>query len=235
VIRSTCLLVSALSWGVAASSKEKLLSSLLRMEKHDDDVPDIARPLTKALSIHQAARRSPMSQNALIQHRRPADSQQGPDLQTDIAKRLCPHYRKSPGDGALQSRRFSDRHVMLVQSDAMELRIVAEMIRVLGYRVTPIKESGEALLYFGREPCEVVISELDMPRINGYQLAQRIRRRSPSTRILVMTACCQAEVVGYMEDRLVDGWLFKPFGIENLKNRLESTQDSGQELRRTIS
>lgn len=174
-----------------------------------------------------------MNQKALIQHRWPADSQQGPDLQTDIAKHQCPHCRKSPG-GAIQSRRFSDRHVMLVQSDAMELRIVAEMIGVLGYRVTPIKESGEALLYFGREPCEVVISELDMRQINGYQLAQRIRRRSPRTRILLMTACCQAEVVDYMEDRLVDGWLFKPFGIEVLKNRLESIQDTGLEVRWTI-
>ncbi len=176
-----------------------------------------------------------MNQNALIQHRRPADSRLGPDLQTDIAKRLCPHYRQRPGGGTLQSQRSNDRHVMLVQSDAMESRIVAEMITVLGYRVTPIKESGEALLYFSREPCDVVVSELDMQEINGYQLARRIRRRSPRTRILLMTACCQAEVADYMEDRLVNGWLFKPFGIEVLKNRLESTQDTGLEARWAIS
>ena len=171
-----------------------------------------------------------MNQNASILPRRPADSQQGPDLQTDIAKHQGPHCRKSPG-GALQSRRFNNGHVMLVQSDAMELRIVGEMISVLGYRVTPIKESGEALFYFGRELCDVVICELDMQQINGYQLAQRIRRRSPRTRILLMTACCQAEVVDYMEHRLVDGWLFKPFGIEVLKNRLKSILDTGMEVR----
>lgn len=175
-----------------------------------------------------------MNQNASIQPQRLADSRQRPDLQTTIAKRLCPHRRERPGGGTIQNRMFNNGHVMLVQSDAMELRVVGEMISVLGYRVSPIKESGEALFYFGRKPCDVVICELDMQQINGYQLAQRIRRRSPCTRILLMTACCQAEVVDYMEGRLVDGWLFKPFGIEVLKNRLESIQDSGLEARWSI-
>ena len=100
------------------------------------------------------------------------------------------------------------------------------MISVLGYRVTPIQESGEALSCVNREPCDVVIIELNLRQINGYQLARRIRRHSPRTRILLMTACCQAEVAEFMDERVVDGWLFKPFGIEALNDMLENVQNS---------
>ena len=191
---------------------------------------DIYRKPTRGLSIPPSTRRNPRGQKALITGCRSADRQE----QTGNWMRLDRNGGLPPGGGAMQDRRFKDRRVMLVQSGGIELRAIAEMISVLGYHVTPIEESGKALLYFGREPCEVVVSELEMLQINGYQLAQHIRRHSPHTRILLMTACCQAEVVDYMDERVVDGWLFKPFGLEVLKNMFESTQDSNQEAGWTI-
>jgi DNA-binding NtrC family response regulator len=162
-----------------------------------------------------------MTQNVLIRHRRYADSIVERDLRcrTGTWMHPAPHIQPS-SKGSLQKPRPKDRHVMLVQSGAIELRAVTEMIRALGFRVTPVEESGKALSCFGREPCEVVISELDMQQVNGYQLAWHIRQHSPRTRILLMTACCQAEVAEYMNDRVVDGWLFKPFGFQVLKEML---------------
>lgn len=125
-------------------------------------------------------------------------------------------------------------NVLLVQSRTVELQTMTEMLRILNYHVTAAEDSGKALLYFGREPCEVVISELDMPGFNGFQLAQCIRRHSPRTRILLMTACCQAEVVHYMDCRVVDGWLFKPFRMELLKDMLEISLNSDKEVGWTI-
>lgn len=170
-----------------------------------------------------------MTRNALAQHRRTADSADGPHLQSEVWMRLSTRIGMPPGKGAVQNRRFNDRHVMIALSGAIELRTVTEMISVLGYRVTPVEESGDALSCVSREPCDVIIIDLNLRHINGYQLARRIRRQSPRTRILLMTACCQAEVVEYMNDRVVDGWLFKPFGIKALNDMLENVQDAEQE------
>lgn len=129
-------------------------------------------------------------------------------------------------EGGIQNRWSGCSHVMIVQSGAPELQAVTENIRTWGYRVTPVEESGKALLYFGREPCDVLISELDMPRFNGFQLARCIRRHAPQTRILLMTACCKAEVADLMDDRVANGWLFLPFGADVLKNMLEGVLNS---------
>jgi DNA-binding response OmpR family regulator len=112
--------------------------------------------------------------------------------------------------------------VLLVQRRPIELQNMAEMLRMLGYRVTGVSECGKALLYFGREPCRLLICDLDMPHINGFQLAGHIRNYSPQTGIVLMTACCQAEVVGYMEAGVVDGWLFKPFRMGELQSMLRT-------------
>lgn len=140
------------------------------------------------------------------------------NFQTDALMNMDLHdcggkIRPSPSTG---------RHVLLVQKQAIELKAMAKMLSTLGYRVTPAAQSGKALLYFGREHCELVISELDMPQLNGFQLARRIREHSPQIRILLTTACCQAEVVDLMASQVVDGWLFKPFRLSVLSDMLNS-------------
>lgn len=149
---------------------------------------------------------------------RPADYHRRHDLQADALINLELH------DHGCQSRSSPTcgRLAMLVQKQPIELQAMAEMLSALGYRVIPVAESGKALLYFGRDPCELVISDLDMPQLNGFQLARRIREHSPRTHILLMTACCQAEVVDLMDSRVVDGWLFKPFRLSVLSDMLNS-------------
>jgi FixJ family two-component response regulator len=55
-----------------------------------------------------------------------------------------------------------------------------------------------------------------MPGINGYDLARRLKPEAPEMKVIIMTGHCQAEVSGYMETGLADGWLFKPFSAKDL-------------------
>ncbi|MEJ2157421.1 MAG: response regulator [Desulfobacteraceae bacterium] len=156
---------------------------------------------------------------------RPADDHGNHNLHSGASKSPCSQNGMQPVKGKRRNPKPKNRHVMLVQRQSIELQAMAEMLSVLGYRVIPIEDSAAALLYFGREPCEMVISELGMPQVNGFELAQWIRRRSPQTHILIMTACCQAEVAPYMESQVVDGWLFKPFGLVTLNHMLQSVKN----------
>jgi DNA-binding response OmpR family regulator len=170
---------------------------------------------------------------ASIRRRRSTGIHIGCRLQTDLLTSRSP-FGGAPAPVMNRHRRSDGRHVLLVQSRSVELQTMAEMLRILGYHVTSAENCGKALLYFGREPCEVVISELDMSGFNGFQLARCIRRHSPGTRILLMTACCQAEVVDYMDCGVVDGWLFKPFRMELLEDMLKSALNTDKEVGWTI-
>jgi two-component system capsular synthesis sensor histidine kinase RcsC len=157
--------------------------------------------------------------------RRPSGYLGGCHPQTDTLMGLCRHIDTHAGVGKRRNRRSNGRHVMLVQWRDIELRALTKMLIVLGYRVTSAEDCSKALLYLRREPCEVVISELDMPGLNGFQLARCVRNYSPRTHILLMTARCQAEVTDYMDRRVVDGWLFKPFRMDVFNDMLQNVLD----------
>jgi CheY-like chemotaxis protein len=117
---------------------------------------------------------------------------------------------------------FAGYHVLLVQHRPVELQAVSGMLEAIGCCVTTVSESGKALLKLGQKTFALILSDLDMPQLNGFQLARHIRGYSPQTRILLMTACCQAEVVDYLKSDIVDGWLFKPFRLGELSNIMHS-------------
>ena len=82
-----------------------------------------------------------------------------------------------------------------------------------------------ALELWADERFEVLIGDCNMPRLNGYQLARRIRiqerceRRAPIL-ILGYTADAEPDEVQRCRDAGMDDCLFKPLGLETLRNYL---------------
>jgi CheY-like chemotaxis protein len=99
-------------------------------------------------------------------------------------------------------------------------QLAAGMLRKLGYEVRVAGEGAEALFHFQSAPCELVLTDYEMPAINGYQLGRRIKSQSPGTRVLIMTGLGRAAVSGIINDQGIDGWLFKPFYLEELRTLL---------------
>lgn len=110
---------------------------------------------------------------------------------------------------------------MAVDDDPVVLQLAADMLKELGYEVRTAGEGAEALFHFHSSPCGLVLTGYEMPAINGYQLGRKIKSQFPGTLVVVMTGLCRAEVTGLMSDEGIDGWLFKPFCIEELEALLE--------------
>lgn len=63
---------------------------------------------------------------------------------------------------------------------------------------------------------DLVITDFEMPGVDGYGLALWLRTEVPSAKVLIMTGRCQSEVAALMSDHVANGWLFKPFGFREL-------------------
>lgn len=124
-------------------------------------------------------------------------------------------------------------HVLLVQNQLIELRVMARMLCIFGYRVTFIKQSIKAFALFEQKHLngfDCVVSDLDMPGISGFQLAVHFKMHNPHIPIILTTARCQAEVVEHMHCSVVDRWLFKPFRIHDFGDSLQSLGLPGFDL-----
>lgn len=113
-----------------------------------------------------------------------------------------------------------NHRVLVVHHHPATLHMMAAMFRKLGYQVSTAHDSTKALIYFSRWSCDLLFTDLDLPVLDGFHLACIVKKISPQAKAIIMTCRCQAELVGFMKDDSVDGWLFKPFNIQAFKTTL---------------
>jgi signal transduction histidine kinase/ActR/RegA family two-component response regulator len=128
------------------------------------------------------------------------------DLYLPIARRDAAEA-SIPAVGASRAmgRKLS---VLLVDDENLVRFATAELIRELGHQVTEVDSGAEALDQL-REGLEVdaVVTDYKMPRMDGAELAERIKEIDPSIPILIITG-----YTGISDDVLNLPRLAKPFG-----------------------
>ncbi|MCR5418052.1 MAG: response regulator transcription factor [Lachnospiraceae bacterium] len=112
------------------------------------------------------------------------------------------------------------QNTILVVDDDEEIReVVNVLLSSEGYLVTCVSEGGKALSYLEKEIPDLVILDVMMPDMDGYEVCRRIREKSHMP-ILFLTAKSREKdlVRGYMAGG--DDYLQKPFSYTELIARV---------------
>lgn len=102
--------------------------------------------------------------------------------------------------------------VLLVDDDPIIREVGAAKLREAGYDAITAKNGVEALDRLAQEGIDLVISDLDMPQIDGFELTRRIRADESvaDTPVIVITASDQAEAVDLAFAAGATSFLSKP-------------------------
>jgi len=115
------------------------------------------------------------------------------------------------------------RRILVVDDDASVRESVSEILRADGAVVTLVGNGREAIERMRRERFDVVLSDVVMPEMDGYELFQAARREAPDTPVVLMTAFYydQDHVIKRSRMEGLDGVLFKkPVNPERLVKTL---------------
>src|SRR3954469_24207370 len=108
------------------------------------------------------------------------------------------------------------RRVLIVDDDAAIRTSLAEAVADRAADVRVAGDATEALSKIAEVAPDLVISDVRMPGMNGLELLQLLRDRSPSTDVVLMTAYDDMNsVVGAMREGAVD-FIMKPIALETL-------------------
>ena len=101
---------------------------------------------------------------------------------------------------------------VLVVDDEPKIRALLEQIlRDHGCTVRCASDGMEALAHFQRQPADIVITDLKMPKLSGEELLEQLKRLDPLVNVVVVTAHPSLEgAVEVMRDGACD-FLTKPF------------------------
>ena len=83
--------------------------------------------------------------------------------------------------------------ILIVEDDASFRRVLEYQLNEAGYKTT-IAENGEkALELFSEHRYQVVLTDLNLPKLGGEEVLKQIKQQSPDTPVIILTAFASIE------------------------------------------
>jgi len=110
---------------------------------------------------------------------------------------------------------------ILVVDDNKFLRIaVSKMLSGLGYEVLSADSGENGLSVFLKNKIDVVLTDYEMPEMDGVAFACSIKKKSPRTPVVIMTGAGK-EAVFSRNSTAVDEVISKPFTLEGINKTIQ--------------
>ncbi len=113
--------------------------------------------------------------------------------------------------------------ILVVEDDPAIVLGLEDLLAGEGYVVSSARDGRQALDLYRREKPDLVLLDIMLPEISGYEVCRRIRKDDAETPILMLTAKGQeADKVAGLELG-ADDYIVKPFGVSELLARIRAT------------
>lgn len=110
--------------------------------------------------------------------------------------------------------------ILVVEDDTSVREMVCDALKLAGYETKSAVDGSEALASQQKSRADLIVTDVNMPKVDGYELAQRLRDRGDSTPIIFLTARSEKPDIGKGFQVGADDYISKPFGIEELVLRV---------------
>jgi CheY-like chemotaxis protein len=111
---------------------------------------------------------------------------------------------------------------ILVVDDNDAIRsIVAKMLARLGYDVSSADSGENGLSVFLRNKFDIVLSDLEMPGMDGVAFACSIKKHEPGMPVVIMTGSGKEDVIT-QSLHVVDRVISKPFTLEEIDAAIQN-------------
>jgi DNA-binding response OmpR family regulator len=127
------------------------------------------------------------------------------------------------------ARHTADCGVILLVEDSIPLlRNAAFLLEISGYRVLTATSGVEGISVLHRQRPDLIVSDIEMPHMDGYQFLQAVRadRRWRTIPFIFISGKYELDDLMYGLDLGADDYLPKPFDIYELLEVIERTLPS---------
>ena len=113
-------------------------------------------------------------------------------------------------------------NVLLVEDEETLALIIKDTLEGQGFFIRLAKDGEEGLRQFFEEKPDVLVADVMMPRMDGFEMVRRIRRQDKQTPILFLTARSATNDVVEGFELGGNDYLKKPFGMQELIVRIKA-------------
>ena len=121
-------------------------------------------------------------------------------------------------------------NLLIVEDEGRMLELLRRGLGEEGHSVTCAPDGEEGLYLARNYPFDVIILDVMMPKLDGFQMLQRMRSAKVATPVLVLTAKDTVPDVVRGLDLGADDYLTKPFSFTELLARLRAVRRRAHQL-----
>lgn len=111
----------------------------------------------------------------------------------------------------------------LVVDDEPSVRdVLVDALRLSGFEVDAAADGLEALNLLRRTSFDILITDVNMPKLSGYDLVDKLRSAGDYTPVIFLTARNQRPDISMGFTLGADDYVAKPFGLEELILRINA-------------
>ena len=117
----------------------------------------------------------------------------------------------------------SDVSILVVDDEEMMRNLLEKILGREGYKIKTAEDGIAALEMLKSEPVDIIISDMKMPRMNGFELLKAVKKELPGIVVIIMTAYGDTYTV---KDALLlgaDEYITKPFKSYEISLIVERT------------
>jgi PAS domain S-box-containing protein len=130
-----------------------------------------------------------------------------------------------------KSRIINGRGCVLLVDDEEGVReVCSEMIESLGYSVRAVKSGQDAVEFVRKngKNIDLVILDMVMPGMNGYETYRQIKTIHPETKVLLSSGYSKLEDLGEIVDSTLENFISKPYNVALLSEKINRMRALGE-------
>lgn len=131
-------------------------------------------------------------------------------------QRLHWFEKTQQADGAHSSHAAAPPTILIVEDSEGVRMLLQTLIRREGYEPVVCGSGMEALTFLEAHPVDLVITDLRMPEVSGWEVARYAKQRCPGVRLLAVTASLHEVSREQLKESQIDLALPKPFPVAPL-------------------
>src|SRR5687767_10606767 len=114
--------------------------------------------------------------------------------------------------------------ILIVDDTPANLQVLAGMLKDRGYKVRPVPSGKLALQAAQRDPPDLILLDINMPEMNGYEVCEHLKADDQLKAIPVIFISALTEQLHKMKAFATRGvdYITKPFQMEELHSRVET-------------
>jgi DNA-binding response OmpR family regulator len=106
---------------------------------------------------------------------------------------------------------------ILVAEDEMVLRVMlVDYLEELGFEVLEAEDGAIAFDLWTKEKCNLIITDINMPNLNGLELLKKVKETDPAFPVIVVTGVTMETAKSEANSSGANAFLSKPYSMVEL-------------------